>query len=89
MTAGKFTQNRAIIWLGVLVAFVVLMLLASALTGGDKIRGIAWIVFIAIGVIAIYAVYFATAQSKAWEVGTRRGVYGHRRRPVRRLQLHL
>ena len=75
MTAGKFTQNRAIIWLGALVAFVVLMLLASALTGGDKIKGVAWIVFIAIGVIAIYAVYFATAQSKAWEVGTRQVVY--------------
>jgi hypothetical protein len=75
MTTGKFTQNRAIIWLGVLVVFVVLMLLASVLTGGDKIKGIAWIVFTAIAVIGIYAVYFATAKSDAWEVGTRQVVY--------------
>jgi uncharacterized membrane protein len=51
------------------------MILASVLTGGDKIRGVAPIVMTAIGVIAIFAVYLGTASSKAWEVGTRQVVY--------------
>jgi uncharacterized membrane protein len=59
----------------VLVAFVILMILASVLTSGDKIQGVAWIVLTAIAIIAIYAVYFATARSTAWEVGTRQVVY--------------
>jgi hypothetical protein len=75
MTTGSITQNRAVIWLVVLVAFVVLMLLASALTGGDKIQGVAWIVLVAIAIIGIYVVYFATAKSNAWVVGTRQVVY--------------
>lgn len=75
MTTGSITQNRAVIWLVVLVAFVVLMLLASALTSGDKIQGVAWIVLVAIAIIGIYVVYFATAKSNAWVVGTRQVVY--------------
>jgi uncharacterized membrane protein len=75
MTTRSITQNRAVIWLVVLVAFVVLMLLASALTSGDKIQGVAWIVLVAIAIIGIYAVYYATARSTAWEVGTRQVVY--------------
>jgi len=75
MTTRSFTQNRAVIWLVVLVAFVVLMLLASALTSGDKIQGVAWIVLVAIAIIGIYGVYFATAKSNAWVVGTRQVVY--------------
>jgi uncharacterized membrane protein len=69
------TQNRAVIWLAVLVVFVVLMLLASALTSGDKIQGVAWIVLVAISIIGIFVVYFATARSDAWVVGTRQVVY--------------
>ncbi len=75
MTTGKFTQNRAIIWLGVLVVFVVLMLLASVFTGGQKLSGVAWIVLTAIAVIGIFVLYFTTAKSTAWEVGTRQVVY--------------
>ena len=75
MALGKITQNRAIIWLVVLVVFVVLMILASLLTGGDKIQGVAWMVLTAIAIIGIYMVYFATAGSEAWEVGTRQVVY--------------
>jgi uncharacterized membrane protein len=75
MTTGRIMQNRAIMWLLVLVVFVVLMVLASVLTSGDKIQGVAWMVFTAIAIIAIYAVYFATARSTAWEVGTRQVVY--------------
>jgi uncharacterized membrane protein len=51
------------------------MLLASALTSGDKIQGVAWIVLVAIAIIGIYVVYFATAKSSAWLVGTRQVVY--------------
>jgi hypothetical protein len=75
MTTGKITQNRAIIWLLVLVVFVVLMILASILTSGDKIRGLAPIVVTAIGLIGIFVVYLITASSEAWVVGTRQVVY--------------
>jgi uncharacterized membrane protein len=75
MALGKITQNRAILWLVVLVVFVVLMILASLLTGGSKIQGVAWIVLTAIAIIGIYVVYFATAGSEAWQVGTRQVVY--------------
>lgn len=67
--------NRALNWLLVLGAFVVLLALASILTAGDKIRGIAPIVVTAIGLIGVYVVYLATAQSDAWKVGTREVVY--------------
>lgn len=75
MTTQRITQNRAMIWLLVLIAFVVLMVLASVLTSGDKIQGVAWIVLTAVAIIGIYAVYFATAGSDAWQVGTRQVVY--------------
>ena len=75
MTERRIAQSRAVIWLAVLVVFVVLMILASVLTSGDKIRGVAPIVITAIGIIAISAVYFSTARSQAWEVATRQVVY--------------
>jgi len=75
MTAGRSTSNRAILWLVVLAAFVVLMALASFLTSGDKIRGLAPIAVTAIGLIGVFVVYLLTAQSDAWEVGTRQVVY--------------
>lgn len=75
MTAGGFTKNRAVVWLAVLVIFVVLMILASVLTSGDKIRGIAPIGVTAIGLIGVFVVYLATASSDAWVVGTRQVVY--------------
>ena len=75
MTRQRITQNRAFIWLMVLVAFVVLMILASVSTSGDKIRGVAPIVITAIGIIGISVVYFSTARSQAWEVATRQVVY--------------
>lgn len=75
MTTGKLTGNRAVVWLLVLVVFVVLMILASVLTSGDKIRGVAPIVMTAVGLIAIFVVYLATSSSEAWTVGTRQVVY--------------
>ena len=75
MTTRGITQNRAFMWLAVLVVFVVLMILASVLTSGDKVRGIAPIGVTAIGLIGIFVVYLATAQSRAWEVATRQVVY--------------
>ncbi|MBN1219559.1 MAG: ECF transporter S component [Anaerolineae bacterium] len=75
MALGKITQNRAVMWLIVLIVFVILMLLASAFTSGDKIQGVAWIVLTAIAIIGMYIVYFATAKSEAWTVGTRQVVY--------------
>ncbi len=75
MTAGSLTENRAAKWLLVLVAFVILMILASLLTSGAKIRGVAPIVMTAVGVIAIFVVYLSTANNEAWTVGTRQVVY--------------
>ena len=67
--------NRAVTWLVVLAAFVVVLALASILTGGDKIRGVAPIGVTALGLIGVFAVYLATAKSDAWQVGTRQVVY--------------
>jgi len=75
MTTGTFTKNRAITWLIVLVVFVALLALASALTSGDKIRGLAPIGVTAIGLIFVFVIYLVTARSAAWEVGTRQVVY--------------
>jgi uncharacterized membrane protein len=73
--AEKLKTNRMLTWFLVLVAFVVLLALASILTGGDKIRGIAPIGVTAIGLIGVFAVYLATAKSDAWKVETRQVVY--------------
>ena len=71
----QLKTNRTLTWFLVLVAFVVLLALASLLTGGDKIRGIAPIGVTAIGLIGVFAVYLATAKSDAWKVETRQVVY--------------
>ncbi|MEJ5310370.1 MAG: ECF transporter S component [Anaerolineae bacterium] len=73
--AEKLKTNRALTWLLVLVVFVVLLALASLLTSGDKIRGIAPIGVTAIGLIGVFGVYLATAKSDAWKVETRQVVY--------------
>ncbi len=75
MSAEKSAQSRAVVWLVVLVVFVALMFLASVLTSGDKIRGLAPIGVTAIGLIGVFVVYLVTAKSAAWEVGTRQVVY--------------
>jgi len=75
MSTQQSGTNRARTWLIVLVAFVVLLALASIFTGGDKISGLAPIGVTAIGLILVFAVYLATAQSDAWVVGTREVVY--------------
>ncbi len=72
---AEFTKNRAVVWLIVLVVFVVVLALASMLTSGDKIQGVAPIGVTAIGLIGVFIVYLVTAQSDAWEVGTRQVVY--------------
>lgn len=73
--AEELKNNRALTWLLVLVAFVVLLALASILTSGDKISGIAPIGVTAIGLIGVFVAYLATAKSDAWKVETRQVVY--------------
>jgi uncharacterized membrane protein len=75
MSAQQSGTSRALSWLIVLVAFVVLLALASIFTGGDKISGLAPIGVTAIGLILVFAIYLVTAQSDAWVVGTREVVY--------------
>ncbi len=69
--------RKALTWLAVFVAFVILMVIASALTGpeGTKLRGLAWLLWTAIAAVIIYIIYFATAEHEAWTVGTRQVVY--------------
>jgi uncharacterized membrane protein len=62
-------------WFIVLVVFVVFLALASILTGGQRISGVAPIGVTAIGLILVFGVYLATAQNDAWIVGTREVVY--------------
>ncbi|HAL62484.1 MAG TPA: hypothetical protein DCP08_08775 [Chloroflexi bacterium] len=71
------TMKKAVTWLVVLVVFVALMGIASLLTGpeGAKLQGLAWILWTLIAAVLIYIVYFATAESEAWVVGTREVVY--------------
>ncbi len=71
----RLKSKRSLTWLVVLLAFVVLLALASILTSGDKIRGIAPIVVTLIGLIAVFVIYLLTAQNDAWQVGTRQVVY--------------
>jgi hypothetical protein len=75
MSTRQPGTNRALVWLIVLVVFVVLLALASVFTGGQKISGLATFGVMAIGLILVFAVYLATAQSDAWIVGTREVVY--------------
>jgi uncharacterized membrane protein len=53
------------------------MWIASLLTGpeGTKLQGLAWLLWTLIAAVLIYIVYFATADSEAWVVGTRQVVY--------------
>jgi len=67
--------NRTLVWFIVLVAFVVLLALASIFTGGQRISGVAPIGVTAIGLILVFGVYLLTAENDAWAVGTREVVY--------------
>ncbi len=67
--------NRTLTWFIVLVIFVVFLALASILTGGQRISGVAPIGVTAIGLILVFGIYLVTAQNDAWIVGTREVVY--------------
>lgn len=67
--------KKATMWLAVLGVFVVLMVLASVLTSGDRIRGVFPIVFTVIGILIVFGVYLATEKNEAWQIGTREVVY--------------
>lgn len=67
----SLTTNRAITWIAVLVVFVILLALANRFTEGETFYGVAPIATIAIGMTALFAIYRATAETDAWEVGAR------------------
>lgn len=71
----SLTTNRTITWIAVLVVFVILLALANRFTDGETFHGVAPITTIAIGMAALFAIYRATAESDAWEVGTRQVAY--------------
>jgi len=72
---GQLGTNRTLIWFIVLVVFVLLLALASILTGGQRISGVAPIGVTAVGLILVFGVYLLTAENDAWAVGTREVVY--------------
>jgi uncharacterized membrane protein len=69
--------RKALTWLILLIVVVLLMALASLMTGpeGVRLQGFSWLLWVAIGAVLVYIVYFATADHPAWQIGTREVVY--------------
>jgi uncharacterized membrane protein len=69
--------RKALTWLVLLIVVVLLMGLASLMTGpqGVRLQGFGWLLWVAIGAVLVYIVYFATADHPAWQIGTRGVVY--------------
>lgn len=69
--------RKALTWLILLIVVVLLMALASLMTGpeGVRLQGFGWLLWVAIGAVIVYIVYFATADHPAWQIGTREVVY--------------
>ncbi len=69
--------RKALTWLILLIVVVLLMGLASLMTGpsGVRLQGFGWLLWVAIGAVLVYIVYFATADHPAWQIGTREVVY--------------
>lgn len=69
--------RKALTWLILLVVVVLLMGLASLMTGpsGVRLQGFGWLLWVAIGAVLVYIIYFATADHPAWQIGTREVVY--------------
>jgi len=69
--------RKALTWLVLLIVVVLLMALASLMTGpeGVRLQGFGWLLWVAIGAVIVYIIYFATADHPAWQIGTREVVY--------------
>jgi len=67
-------QNKALTWV-VIFALLIALMLVVGFASGSPLQGIMWIVFVAIGAVVIFIIYYATSENKAWEVGTRQVVY--------------
>ncbi|MFN3929975.1 MAG: ECF transporter S component, partial [Thermoflexus sp.] len=69
--------RKAFTWLILLIVVVALMGLASLMTGesGARLQGFGWLLWVAIGAVLVYIIYFATADHPAWQIGTREVVY--------------
>jgi Protein of unknown function (DUF1393). len=42
---------------------------------GVRLQGFGWLLWVAIGAVIVYIIYFATADHPAWQIGTREVVY--------------
>jgi uncharacterized membrane protein len=67
-------QKKLLNWVVLFAVLIALMLIVNVASGG-QLQGIMWAVFVAIGAVLILILYLATAENKAWEVGTRQVVY--------------
>lgn len=71
MNLENRTSRRGIVWLGVLLLFVILMVLANEMTDGERFYGVAPIVVIALAVVGLLQVYRATWDYQGWGLGRR------------------
>ncbi|MBC7232075.1 MAG: ECF transporter S component [Chloroflexi bacterium] len=67
-------QKKLLNWVVLFAVLIALMLIVNVASGG-QLQGIMWAVFVAIGAVLILILYLATAENKAWEIGTRQVVY--------------
>lgn len=69
-------RNRLLTWVAVFALLLALILLVD-FASGRALQGqaITWLIFVAIGAVVIFIIYFATSDNRAWEVGTREVVY--------------
>ncbi len=69
-------RNRLLTWVAVFALLLALIVLVD-FASGRALQGqaITWLLFVAIGAVVIFIIYFATSDNRAWEVGTREVVY--------------
>jgi len=67
----SLATNRTITWVAVSVVFVILLALTNTFTDGETFHGLAPVTTIAVALLGLLGLHRATAESDAWEVGTR------------------
>jgi len=68
-------RNRLLTWVAVFALLLALILLVDFVSGRALQGQAIWLIFVAIGAVVIFIIYFATSDNRAWEVGTREVVY--------------
>ena len=76
-TARNKSLSVLLALLGVVVVFALIIMIGGALNESLQLDETAVLrfVFVGIGLLAVYAVYWITRENRVWEVGTREVVY--------------